>query len=79
MNLSYVTGYAKTFHIHKHNGKKYFLSSVDNQLVITTRLPNVNWSAFSKACFWGLSGIHKCSSAQWIPLVALYWHPPYKN
>ena len=62
-----------------HNGKERFSSPIDssvNKLIVTTPLPQVDWSAFFEACFWGLSDIHEYLGIHWMPLVGLYRQPP---
>ena len=49
---SYVTVFAKTCHIRTQRFSSPIDSSINKQtLIVTTPLPQVDWSAFSEACF----------------------------
>ena len=48
----------------------------EQSLVITIPLQNIDWSAFSKACFWGLSDIDKCLGIHGMSSIGLYRQPP---
>ena len=78
-----MTGFAKTCNVCTQ-WQERLSSPIDSsiskllvcQLITTTPMQKVYWSAFSEIWFWGLSDVHKCSDVYWMSLVSLHRQPP---